>query len=85
MIIIQLVLLIFTAIVFVPLFGTFGTEEALRFVFLSPFAITALVLNLIITLIRLIRSIILRKQVGTYLNLIIFLINIILGVVLLLQ
>lgn len=76
-IIIQLLLLLFECYVFMPLFFDYGFGEAVRLVVLSPFAIGALVLNLIITIFRLVKALIFRRTITILFNLSMLLINII--------
>ncbi len=81
MIIIQILLLIFECWVFLPLFGAYGVNEAVRMVLLSPFAIGVLVLNLIITILKIIKSVVFRRKIYLIFELIILMLNVILGVV----
>lgn len=76
---IQLVLTIFSAYVFLPVFPDFELNFALSFI--SPFTlgVSALVLSLVISLVRFIMACIFRKRISIIFNLILLVFDLILG------
>lgn len=79
--IVQILLLMFSAYVFTPLFGTTDLGGVFRLIALAPYGLITLVLGLLITFVRFLMSCIFGKKISIFVNLIILILNIIIGLV----
>lgn len=77
----QLISTIFSAYVFLPMFSDVGLGGVFRFIALAPFGVGSLVLSLIISLIRFVKSCIFKRKIAIIFNLILLIFDLIMGLV----
>ncbi len=77
----QLISTIFSAYVFLPMFGDVNLGGVFRFIALVPIGVGALVLSLIITLIRFVKGCLFRRKFAIIFNLILLILDLIVGLV----
>ena len=79
--ILQILSTIFSAYVFLPMLTNVSLGGVFRFIALAPFGVGTLVLSLIISLIRFVKSCIFRRKIAIILNLILLVFDLIIGLV----
>ena len=81
MFILQVICLIFSAYVFTPLFGNTDLSGIFRFIALAPFGLGSLIFGFVISLFKLLISLICRRRFLIILNLILVVLYLLIGLV----